>query len=106
MKKQKRGSTWTTFFLWAETHLGIASTNPELNATSQQKRRGTYLPRATTSVICGSTKNVEVDHKIALMNGGNNELDNLALLCDECHKDKTALDWEVQKKRRAIIGGR
>ncbi len=50
-------------------------------------------------VICGSTYNLEVDHKRALMNGGDNSLDNLATLCDECHKIKTRMDNSLRRKR-------
>lgn len=34
----------------------------------------------------------EVDHVIALHNGGTNELDNLVALCRDCHGKKTAMD--------------
>jgi len=34
----------------------------------------------------------EVDHKLALVNGGSNDDSNLQLLCSICHKDKTATD--------------
>jgi hypothetical protein len=43
---------------------------------------------------CNSMLNYtfEVDHKIALENGGSNHVDNLVALCRECHGKKTALD--------------
>ena len=34
----------------------------------------------------------EVDHVIALHNGGTNEIDNLVALCRDCHGKKTAMD--------------
>lgn len=34
----------------------------------------------------------EVDHVIALHNGGSNEIDNLVALCRDCHGKKTAMD--------------
>lgn len=34
----------------------------------------------------------EVDHKIALKNGGSNHVDNLESLCPNCHREKTAMD--------------
>jgi len=34
----------------------------------------------------------EVDHRIALVNGGSDEDSNLWLLCSTCHADKTRLD--------------
>jgi 5-methylcytosine-specific restriction protein A len=33
-----------------------------------------------------------VDHKVALINGGTNADDNLQLLCEPCHQDKTNVD--------------
>lgn len=50
-------------------------------------------------IICGSRSNLEVDHKRALMNGGDNSLGNLATLCDECHKIKTRMDNSLRRKR-------
>ena len=34
----------------------------------------------------------EVDHKIRLQNGGSNHVDNLAALCADCHRKKTAIE--------------
>ena len=31
----------------------------------------------------------EVDHQVPLCFGGTNELDNLAALCEECHREKS-----------------
>ena len=50
-------------------------------------------------LVCGSTYQLEVDHRIALMNGGDNSKDNLGTLCDSCHKKKTRLDYRVRKRR-------
>ena len=50
-------------------------------------------------LVCGSTINLEVDHRIALMNGGDNEINNLGTLCDDCHNKKTRLDYRVRKQR-------
>ena len=51
-------------------------------------------------VICGSTKQLEVDHRRALMNGGDNKLGNLATLCDDCHTIKTRMDYRLNKRLR------
>jgi 5-methylcytosine-specific restriction endonuclease McrA len=60
-------------------------------AASQRER---VLQRdGNQCVICGSTLNLEVDHKRALMNGGDNSLSNLATLCNECHVIKPA--WTI-----------
>jgi len=50
-------------------------------------------------VICGSTIALEVDHKRALMNGGDNSLGNLATLCKACHTVKTKMDNSLRRKR-------
>ena len=39
-------------------------------------------------VKCGSTKNLEVDHKVSLANGGTNHIDNLQTLCRDCNRRK------------------
>jgi 5-methylcytosine-specific restriction endonuclease McrA len=45
------------------------------------------------------TSNLEVDHKQPLWAGGNNDIENLWLLCIDCHKRKTAA--EASQRRRA-----
>ena len=49
-------------------------------------------------VICGSTTKLEVDHRRALMNGGDNSMANLATLCDECHTIKTRMDSRLNSR--------
>jgi 5-methylcytosine-specific restriction endonuclease McrA len=34
---------------------------------------------------CGAGSRLEVHHRVALIDGGGNELDNLELLCHRCH---------------------
>ena len=46
---------------------------------------------------CGKCNKVlnawfEVDHKVRLEYGGDNQLDNLIALCRECHGEKTAME--------------
>ena len=53
-------------------------------------------------IICGSRGNLEVDHSIALSNGGDNSPENLATLCDSCHIIKTRMDRSLQKKRKKV----
>jgi len=45
------------------------------------------------------TPNLEIDHRTPLWAGGTNDLENLWLLCIECHKAKTAK--EASQRRRA-----
>ena len=52
---------------------------------------------ASQNWICGECKTqlpawFEVDHVIALHNGGSNEISNLVALCRNCHGKKTAMD--------------
>ena len=53
-------------------------------------------------VICGSTHQLEVDHRRALMNGGDNTEGNLATLCDDCHTAKTRMDNSLRRKRERV----
>lgn len=36
--------------------------------------------------ICGDTEFLEIHHLIALKNGGTNDINNLLVLCQKCHK--------------------
>jgi 5-methylcytosine-specific restriction endonuclease McrA len=40
-------------------------------------------------VRCGSTRRLQVHRRVALVDGGSNELDNLELLCADCHLDSS-----------------
>ena len=50
-------------------------------------------------VLCGSEGPLELDHARALMNGGDNSLDNLHTLCHDCHVAKTRLDFALRRHR-------
>lgn len=52
--------------------------------------------------ICSVTARLEVDHRRALMNGGDNAPENLGVLCDDCHKAKTRMDNSLRRKREKI----
>jgi 5-methylcytosine-specific restriction endonuclease McrA len=45
------------------------------------------------------TSILEVDHKKPLSEGGANDLDNLWLLCGDCHKRKTSSEHSKRLKR-------
>lgn len=45
------------------------------------------------------TSVLEVDHRLALRDGGTNDIDNLHLLCRDCHKAKTAREQSQRLKR-------
>ena len=57
-------------------------------------------------LVCGSTYRLEVDHRIALMNGGDNSKENLGTFCDRCHNTKTRLDYKIRKRRQVEAGER
>jgi 5-methylcytosine-specific restriction endonuclease McrA len=45
------------------------------------------------------TSNLEVEHLVALSDGGDNSLGNLRLLCVACHKRKTSAERSSRLKR-------
>jgi 5-methylcytosine-specific restriction endonuclease McrA len=47
--------------------------------------------RDRVCVRCGSTHDLQVHHRIPLVDGGSNELDNLELLCARCHRQVGAM---------------
>ena len=55
-------------------------------------------------VVCGSSGPLELDHARALMNGGDNSLDNLHTLCHDCHVAKTRLDFALRRHRMDLNG--
>ena len=57
-------------------------------------------------VICGLTEPLEVDHTRALENGGDNEPDNLATLCRNCHGLKGSMDKSLRRKRKNLLRDR
>ena len=69
---------------------------------NEETKNRVKLSLGNKCIICGSTVKLEVDHRRALMNGGTNEITNLALLCDECHKIKTKYDNSLRRKRENI----
>lgn len=58
-------------------------------------RRQTYSRDGGRCCLCGRVVDFlssEMDHRIALQFGGNNELPNLWTLCKPCHASKTATE--------------
>lgn len=56
--------------------------------------------------VCGTSENLELDHKINVKSGGTNELTNLQWLCTGHHKQKTQKEatkarmaWKLQPER-------
>lgn len=46
-----------------------------------------------------------VDHKVALVNGGSNDDSNLQLMCNDCHRPKTAIDLGHTVKTGCDVNG-
>ena len=47
----------------------------------------------------------QVDHIVALVNGGEDDHDNRQALCDECHKAKTRRDLGQRERPRIGLDG-
>ena len=62
------------------------------NGSDQFTDRSSY-----TRVIWRSL--LEVEHAVPLHNGGSNELDNLRLLCRNCHRSKTTVEHSARLRR-------
>ena len=67
---------------------------------SDKTKREVKARDGNCCLVCGSTRQLEVDHRIALMNGGNNSVSNLGTLCDDCHNKKTRYDYSIRKRRQ------
>ena len=48
---------------------------------------------------CRSAIRVQVDHKVPVSQGGTHHLDNLQVLCEGCHKAKTATEGGGYRSR-------
>lgn len=63
-----------------------------------KKDRGRYVPRRIRELvlrkhgyrcrICGSQRDLQIDHVIPINRGGNNDLRNLQILCGRCNQQK------------------
>ena len=71
-----------------------------------QRMRSEHLRANPLCVVCLSkgltVAACELDHVLALTNGGTNDLDNMQGLCTACHADKTRQD--LGHKPRPAIG--
>jgi hypothetical protein len=69
---------------------GIGTTNEKRNVTNLMKKK----VAADQQWKCGTCQTTldetfEVDHKVALFQGGTNDMTNLVALCPHCHRKKT-----------------
>ena len=67
---------------------------------SNSRKKAIIKRDGNACLVCGASGYLEVDHRIALMNGGSNEDSNLGTLCDDCHNKKTRLDYKIRKRRQ------
>ena len=51
-------------------------------------RRAVLIRDRCQCVKCGSNKNLQFDHDVAIKNGGSNTVDNIQLLCKRCNLKK------------------
>jgi 5-methylcytosine-specific restriction protein A len=65
-----------------------------------QKLRARVLREERSCRVCGAPA-VDVDHVVAVSDGGADDLSNLRALCRECHKRHTAKQNRVRRKRRS-----
>ena len=50
--------------------------------------------------VCGRAGILECDHRVPLVRGGTNSLDNLQSLCKSCHIAKTRKENESPEKKK------
>ena len=88
------------------THNAALAETPHSGNTPRQfswVRKVTAFDRdGWKCVVCGSTSNLEMDHAVALMNGGANDISNLYALCHVCHVEKTRMDRSLKKQRVSL----
>ena len=58
-----------------------------------------------TDLAQGTARPFELDHIVALVNGGQDTEDNLQVLCVECHEGKTRRDMGRREKVQIGVDG-
>ncbi len=85
--------------------LGRTEQTKRIRGRALQRLRARLLADNPLCVLCRKqgrvTPAIEIDHVVALTNGGTNDESNLQNLCAECHELKT-LDDLGQKPRQSI----
>ena len=82
--------------------LSMAEKVPRIRGRARQKMRARLLAANPICYVCGTAVAVELDHKVALTNGGSNDDENLGGICTQCHEAKTLKD--LGQKPRVTIG--
>ena len=98
---RRENSSVSEYFRAANENVRALECGVEIHARDVEKstKRAVRNRDGNSCVICGSNIKVEVDHRRALMNGGTNDIANLALLCDTHHTEKTKYDNSLRRKR-------
>lgn len=90
-------------------YVKASSIAPRIRGRKLQRIRAAVLQANPLCVMCEAQSIValatEVDHIIALVNGGKDEPANLQGLCHECHADKTAADMGHRPKVTVGLDG-
>ena len=74
---------------------------PRLTSYQWEKLRLAVIQRDKKCKVCkNKVGEFHVDHIIPHRLGGSNEMENLQLLCNECHKKKTVEDIEKIRRTR------
>lgn len=87
---------------------GTSFTHATRRSMTQQRALKIFQARGGTCAECGPKRKLrpgddwDVDHIIALENGGTDDDRNLQVLCEWCHKPKTADDHGKSAKGRRM----
>jgi 5-methylcytosine-specific restriction endonuclease McrA len=89
--KTVRGTEERSILSSAPVSAPVATTKRSVSETKKK-----YVA-SSQAWHCGECKQLlnhtfEIDHRIALINGGTNDTHNLVALCPMCHREKTARD--------------
>lgn len=81
-------------------HASMASNYPRSRLNFSAREKNIILKRDNYQcVICGATDNLEIDHIIAVCNGGKRSIANGQTLCVSCHDKKTVIDKAIARIR-------
>jgi 5-methylcytosine-specific restriction endonuclease McrA len=93
--------------------------NAATGAAYRAKRIGAASPRGLNAALrriwdqsggrctaCGSTEHPEIDHIVALSQGGTNAETNFHVLCRSCNRSKGTQDYHAWQASRATDGAR
>jgi len=75
----------------------------ERKSFSRSKREKIHRENGGCCQVCGSTSQLELEHRRGLQNGGGNERSNLGTLCHECHGEKTSMDKSLRRQREKLL---